>query len=333
MITIERTILEQAVESSFNSIIITDALADDNPVIYVNAVFEAMTGFSAAETIGRNCRFLQHTRPRQKAVDDLREAIAAGRPISVTVRNIRKDGSLFWNDICVSPIRNTEGVITNFIGIQKDVTERVQHEKKIKELQHELRKANRELTDLVQLDSLTGLFNRRYFSEIFERDWQLALREGKYLSVLIFDIDFFKQYNDTCGQAAGDACLKTVAQTIRDGLKRATDILARYGGEEFIALLFDLTESRAADIAAAISASVGKLNLTHDLSAAAPHITLSAGVAACIPRQDILAEGMIKAATNALYQAKRQGRNQVVKANDVKDTLSIESMNSEEPSS
>jgi two-component system cell cycle response regulator len=317
MIAIERTILECAVESSTDGIVITDARAQDNPIIYINPAFERMTGYTSAETIGRNCRFLQHTKPRQAAADEMREAIATGRPCLATIRNIRKDGTHFWNEVSISPIRNAEGVITNYLGIQKDVTERILNEKELKNYQRDLRKANRDLIELVRHDIVTELYNRRYFSEIFMRDWQLALREGKYLALIVFDIDFFKQYNDTYGHQAGDVCLKLVAQTIRDGLKRGTDVLARYGGEEFIGLLFDLTESRAASIAAAITASVKNQNIVHAGSTVAPCVTLSAGVASCVPHPEQRPDDLIKAADDALYQAKNNGRNRIVKHSEL----------------
>jgi diguanylate cyclase (GGDEF)-like protein/PAS domain S-box-containing protein len=321
MDSIDRKILESAVEASTDGILITDALAADNPIIYCNPSFERMSGYSAAEALGKNCRFLQHNKPRQKANDDIAEAFRDGRACNVLVRNARKDGSLFWNEVNVTPIRDSQGRVTNYLGILKDVTERVVAEKNMKNYHSEVRRLTRELTDLAQLDTLTGLYNRRYFSEIILRDWRLALREGKHLSVLIFDIDFFKRYNDLYGHQAGDSCLKTVAQAIREGLKRGTDILARYGGEEFIALLFDLTESRAQAIAATINEGIRKLNILHADSPLAPSITLSAGVASCIPHPDTNPDDLIKGADNALYQAKRDGRNRVVTQSELSGRL------------
>lgn len=113
-----------ALESAGNGIIITDALKEDNPIIYFNAAFQKLTGYSEEEILGHNCRFLQGVDRKQKSFKRLREAIEKGKSCQVTVRNYKKDGTLFWNDLYIMPIINNEGVLTNFIGIQNDVTQR-----------------------------------------------------------------------------------------------------------------------------------------------------------------------------------------------------------------
>lgn len=111
-----------ALESASNGIIITNALKEDNPIIYFNAAFQKLTGYSREEILGHNCRFLQGVDKNQKSFNRLRKAIKNGESCQVTVRNYKKDGTLFWNDLYIMPIINNEGVLTNFIGIQNDVT-------------------------------------------------------------------------------------------------------------------------------------------------------------------------------------------------------------------
>ncbi|MEQ9553035.1 MAG: PAS domain S-box protein [Coleofasciculus sp. G3-WIS-01] len=115
-------ILESAVNASSNGILISDPYQPDNPIIFVNSGFERLTGYSAAETLGCNCRFLNRDDSNQTGLDELRQAIATQRECKVTLRNYRKDGSLFWNNLYISPVRNSQGKLTHFLGVQTDVT-------------------------------------------------------------------------------------------------------------------------------------------------------------------------------------------------------------------
>ena len=121
-------LLERGVAATSNGIVITDPTQADNPIIYVNPGFERITGYSCEEAIGKNCRFLQGKDRNQPALEELRRAIKAEQSCSVTLRNYRKDGSLFWNELTISPVRNTWGKLTHYIGIQTDITERKQAE-------------------------------------------------------------------------------------------------------------------------------------------------------------------------------------------------------------
>ena len=137
------TILERAIASARNGIVITDPTLDDNPIVFVNQSFLTLTGYGADEVLGRNCRFLQGDDRRQKALDDLRIAIKETRAITCVLKNYRKDGSVFWNELTVSPVHNEKGKLINFIGIQNDITSRVEAETRISEfysiVSHELR--------------------------------------------------------------------------------------------------------------------------------------------------------------------------------------------------
>ena len=117
-------LLDRAVAASSNGIVITDPNLPDGPIVYVNPAFERTTGYSRNEVIGRNCRFLQGDDRDQQAVEELRECVGAGRECRVVLRNYRKDGALFWNELYVSPVHDDEGRLTNFVGVQNDVTER-----------------------------------------------------------------------------------------------------------------------------------------------------------------------------------------------------------------
>lgn len=175
-------------------------------------------------------------------------------------------------------------------------------------LTRKLDDANRELTRLSAVDGLTGIANRRQFEEALLREWRRCMRMHGQLSLLMVDVDFFKQYNDGYGHQAGDECLRAVAEALQGRLRRPADIVARYGGEEFAVILPDTASEGAMLVAESLRMAIQSLGLPHKDSAFGV-ITASIGVASLIPQ---MAEGMprlVSAADWALYEAKRQGRN------------------------
>jgi diguanylate cyclase (GGDEF)-like protein len=177
-----------------------------------------------------------------------------------------------------------------------------------------LAEANQRLERLSALDPLTGLANRRRFDEVLDVEWRRGCRSGGPISLILFDLDFFKRYNDTNGHLAGDECLRQVARVLSGALGRAGDLVARYGGEEFVALLPDLGEEAALALAERLRAGVEALGLPHDASAVSRLVTISAGVATMVADERHSPAVLVAAADRALYQAKRGGRNLVVRA-------------------
>src|ERR687897_1222059 len=149
-------LLERAVTASTNSIVISDPNQPDDPIVYVNPAFERTTGYAAEEVLGRNCRFLQGDDRNQSALEELRAAVYGGRHCTVVLRNYRKDGTLFWNELSIYPVRDEEGRMTNFVGVQNDVTERIRAEEILSEIRRaERRRIARDLHDIV-LQDLSG---------------------------------------------------------------------------------------------------------------------------------------------------------------------------------
>lgn len=139
MITTE--LLEKAIQASSEGFVIADARMKDNPLIYVNPGFERLTGYRSEEVLNRNCRFLQGTDVKQPDLDTLRQAMREGKSCLVKLRNYRKDGSLFWNELSLSPVHDDSGTITHFIGVQKDITARVTAETELQESRQRLKRA------------------------------------------------------------------------------------------------------------------------------------------------------------------------------------------------
>jgi PAS domain S-box-containing protein len=149
-------LLERAVTASTNSIVITDPNQPDDPLVYVNPAFERTTGYATEEALGRNCRFLQGEDGDQPGLEEVRAAVREGRHCTVVLRNYRKDGTLFWNELSVYPVRDEEGRVANFVGVQNDVTERLRTEEVLSETRRaERRRIARDLHDIV-LQDLSG---------------------------------------------------------------------------------------------------------------------------------------------------------------------------------
>jgi len=163
--------------------------------------------------------------------------------------------------------------------------------------------------EMVARDGLTGLKNRGAFDDYFPRMWQQALRDRRSLALLLIDVDHFKPYNDRYGHQAGDQALRRVAQVVQGFARRPLDIAARYGGEEFVLALFDLSAENVREMADQLRKSIHALNIMHEDSATALFVTASIGVAIVGPRIGRSPDGAVQVADEALYSAKRSGRN------------------------
>lgn len=186
------------------------------------------------------------------------------------------------------------------------------HRDTLERLSIELETKNQELNFQAREDALTGLANRRYFNESLDAEIKRARRTGQMLSLILCDVDFFKNYNDHYGHLAGDYCLKAVGQILRHTFKRVSDLAARYGGEEFAVIFPDTPPGNAGMLAERLRQAMIAQAIPHAFSAAADVVSLSFGVVEATPTGERGADWYINEADKALYQAKGNGRNQVV---------------------
>jgi len=177
-------LLERAVTASTNSIVISDPNQPDDPLVYVNPAFERTTGYTAEEVLGRNCRFLQDEDRDQPAVGELRAAVHEGRHCSVVLRNYRKDGTLFWNELSIYPVRDEKRRVTNFVGVQNDITERIRTEEILSEIRRtERRRIARDLHDIV-LQDLSGALQSLRLTDLQAKGSGMVLDLGEELEAL-----------------------------------------------------------------------------------------------------------------------------------------------------
>ncbi len=184
-------------------------------------------------------------------------------------------------------------------------------ERKVLERTLELQQANKALQKLAEQDGLTGVFNRRYFDQFLEEEWLRSQANQTWISLIFCDIDCFKPYNDTYGHQAGDQCLREVAQTVSQCVSRSTDVVARYGGEEFVVVLPETPVEDAVALAEQIRCGVNQRHLANQGSIVSAYVTVSLGVASMIPTETVTTTALIKAADQALYQAKNEGRDRI----------------------
>jgi diguanylate cyclase (GGDEF)-like protein len=178
-----------------------------------------------------------------------------------------------------------------------------------------LREANRWLQQESSLDPLTRIANRRCFDQVFEQEWQRHRFEQLPLSVVLIDLDYFKEFNDLRGHLAGDNVLRLIASAIQAGVRRRDDMVARFGGEEFVVILPNTAEQHVPIVVERMRGQVGALAIQHPNSSVDPNVTISVGTATAIPSDEASHFDLLRQADEALYRAKARGRNRVEHAN------------------
>ena len=296
----ERRAAEQALmlsrrvmEASTHGIVIADAADARLPLIYANPAFERITGYSRGEALGRSASFLQGSERDQPGLDMLRTALAQAEPATVVLRNYRRDGTPFWNELTVSPVRNAAGEVTHYLGIQVDITERRAHEADM------LRRSTH--------DSLTGLPNRTLLLDRMRQALILARSQGRLPAALLVDLEHFKELNDSLGHEVADRMILELVGRLQRCL-RECDTLARLSADTFMVLLPGL--ERAADAAAVADRLMHVVSQPCELADQTLYCGCHIGVAVA-QAPDADATQLIQQAGMAAHAARSVGRNTV----------------------
>lgn len=276
-----------AVEHGGDSVVITDR---EGIVQYVNAAFEEQTGFTKKEAIGKKPNIVKSgIHPIDFYRDKLWETILSGEIFRGYLVNKKANGELYHEHKAIAPIKDKKGNISHFVSTGKDVTEHILLKEKLEKLS--------------TTDALTGLANRLKFDELLLDSIERVKRYKVSLSVIIFDIDYFKKINDTYGHLCGDDVLKMIAKIGKDGIRKS-DLFARWGGEEFIILQPDIPANKAQIFAERLRQTIESHNFEK-----VGRVTVSFGVTDF--KEGDTGESFIKRVDDALYLAKENGRNRV----------------------
>jgi len=276
----------------------------DGIVVRANSAMLRFLGRSQNEVVGHPCHDILSFCNRHNTSCPL---TSAHQPQSFHEWDIERPVSGGESEFYMA---STSSLITldgspGIVGQFRDITLR-------KRAEDALAQANVALSHMARVDGLTQIPNRRSFDETLSKEWGRLAREDSPLSLILCDIDCFKNYNDHYGHQAGDDCLRRVAQALASCAQRAADLVARYGGEEFVLILPQTPLEGALRVAENMRRTVEKLAIQHAGSIVKPIVTLSLGVASVVPAQHMQANRLIEIADQALYQAKETGRNKVV---------------------
>jgi diguanylate cyclase (GGDEF)-like protein/PAS domain S-box-containing protein len=272
---------------------------------YIGPQIEALLGWKQASWLSVNDWADRiHEEDRQKTVDFCVSQSQQGVDHEADYRALTSDGDYVWIRDVVHVVRREDGSVEALVGFMFDITERKNAEEKILQLQ-------RELEVLSYRDSLTGVANRRMFDTLYPVEWAKARATGHPLSLVVIDIDYFKQYNDHYGHVQGDACLRQVAEALDNGTARAQDLCARLGGEEFVLLLPSTDAATARGVAERCRKLVAQKDIAHARSGVGRLVTVSMGVGTIIPADQDDPSVFLDRIDRRLYQAKSAGRDRV----------------------
>ena len=269
---------------------------------YVSSAVKQITGFTQEEYLSLDPLETFHPEDRLMAERVYAELKAGNLEHVLRYRMPHKDGSYGWVESKVMGYADPDSKqTTGYVATVRDIAEQVEREE-------QLANENRTLTEAADLDELTRIPNRRAFNRAIAEEVRRHAQSARDLSLLILDIDYFKRYNDMYGHLAGDGCLRVVAQTIQNGVRRNADLAARFGGEEFVVLMPTTELAGAERVARKLLKAIAALRIPHPQS---PHevVTVSVGISSWPAGEPLNSDLLVLRADQALYRAKEQGRN------------------------
>jgi diguanylate cyclase (GGDEF)-like protein/PAS domain S-box-containing protein len=284
-------IRDRAINASVNAIVITCCEGTENKIEYVNPAFERMTGYRLAQIKGRDPRFMRIEGCDEGEHQRIHEAVQRRESVHAVLRNARKNGEVFWNDLHIDPVVNADGEVTHFVAVMNDITEARHYERRLHHLAHH--------------DPLTGLANRTLLQERLKQAIALAQRKRTVGALAFLDLDNFKHINDSLGHDVGDAVLVEIAARLRANM-REEDTVARVGGDEFVLVINDQSSpERVADLIERI-----RRGINTPVETGGHEVTTGASIGVSLfPRDGKSVDKVMRAADAAMYHAKSMGKN------------------------
>ncbi|NEM08933.1 diguanylate cyclase domain-containing protein [Geodermatophilus normandii] len=312
--TTAEVLLRRALEATPSGVTVVDMRLPDQPIVYANEAFRQLAGLPSEEILGRNCRLLQSPDTDPGAVARIRAAVEAGQACRETVLNLRgPDRTPWFNELHLAPVHDSDGTVVQYIGVQVDVTARVEAERALVRERDRTSAALARIQELAYTDPLTGLLNRRRLEEQVEAAIWEARARGDALGLLFVDLDGFKAVNDRFGHAAGDELLQVVAGRLQQRVRRR-DLLARLGGDEFLVALPDLRpETALAEATRVADELTASIRRAVPLFGTEVHVGASIGVSVC-PEDGVAFADLLHRADLRMYDRKAATRGVAVRA-------------------
>ena len=288
-----RQSLEQYIKIVNENILIS--ITDkDGFILDLSDAYCKFTGYDKNELIGKTHKLFKYKDNDDYVFKELWTTIKKGKLWKGEHQNIKKDGSVFWVENSITPNLDQKGNIIGYTSIYNDITDK------------------KEISELLITDYLTKIYNRRHFNTVFDIELKRSKRDKKNFVLMILDIDYFKQYNDTYGHDAGDKALYSVANALKYTLKRSEDFLFRLGGEEFGIITSGVDKEGVLILAEKLRESIINLQIEHTGSFINDNLTISIGIKVVEFNSDLIENDIYKLADKALYEAKERGRNKAI---------------------
>jgi len=299
MVEITGQLMRAALDAAPVGMVICTHQPPDHSIIYANAPFARLSGQQLEELNGQDLRLLANDERDPEGSKALQTALEQWQACRVQLQNFRKgSGAAAWVELQLQPFLSDEpSGERRYLGLMRELSER------------ERPTASTGLSSWLREDRLSGLCSRAYFEQLLQRDWLIGLREGRPLTLLLFDIDELESYNETYGRAAGDACIRRVAGVIGASFRRGSDLVARWQGGCIVALVRNSDPDSVPAFASAVAQKVLDQHIHHPRARRQKFICVSIGAATVTPTNKRTPDRLLEAAMSALQKAK-QGRQQ-----------------------